>query len=419
MQIITLFQFVSAALLALAANAEVYFKEQFLDGDAWKSRWVNSEHKSDYGQFKLTAGNFYGDAEKDKGLQTSQDARFYATSARFDPFSNEDKSLVIQFTVKHEQKIDCGGGYVKVFPADLNQADMHGDSQYYLMFGPDICGYSTKKVHVIFNYKGKNHLIKKEIKCKDDELTHLYTLILNSDQTYVVKIDNEQVESGSLEEDWDFLPPKTIKDPEAKKPEDWDDRAKIDDETDTKPEDWDKPENIPDPDAKKPEDWDEDMDGEWEPAVIPNPEYKGEWKPKQIDNPNYKGVWVHPEIDNPEYTPDSQIYKFDSVGVLGLDLWQVKSGTIFDNFFIGDDVKEAEDFGTETWGATKGPEKKMKEEQDEKKRKEEEEKNKEQSTEADEGEDDEGEEEEEEDDETDETPEEEEGDEDALPKDEL
>lgn len=38
--------------------------------------------------------------------------------------------------------------------------------------------------------------------------------------------------------------------------------------------DWDKPENIPDPDAKKPEDWDEDMDGEWEPPMIPNPEYK-------------------------------------------------------------------------------------------------------------------------------------------------
>lgn len=32
--------------------------------------------------------------------------------------------------------------------------------------GPDICGYSTKKVHVIFNYKGKNHLVKKDIKCK-------------------------------------------------------------------------------------------------------------------------------------------------------------------------------------------------------------------------------------------------------------
>lgn len=69
------------------------------------------------------------------GLQTSQDARFYAVSARFDSFSNEGKPLVIQFTVKHEQKIDCGGGYVKVFPADLEQTEMHGESSYYIMFG--------------------------------------------------------------------------------------------------------------------------------------------------------------------------------------------------------------------------------------------------------------------------------------------
>lgn len=32
---------------------------------------------------------------------------------------------------------------------------------------------------------------------------------------------------------------------------------------------------------------------------------------------------------------------------------QVKSGTIFDNFVITDDVKEAEDIGNETWGVTK------------------------------------------------------------------
>lgn len=43
-----------------------------------------------------------------------------------------------------------------------------------------------------------------------------------------------------------------------------------------------------------------------------------------MDNPAYKGKWVHPEIDNPEYTPDAQIYKYDSIGVIGLDLWQVK-----------------------------------------------------------------------------------------------
>lgn len=69
------------------------------------------------------------------GIQTSEDARFYALSAKFEPFSNEGKTLVIQFTVKHEQNIDCGGGYVKVFNNELDQKDMHGDSAYQIMFG--------------------------------------------------------------------------------------------------------------------------------------------------------------------------------------------------------------------------------------------------------------------------------------------
>lgn len=364
-------------LLGLAAaEPAVYFKEQFLDGDAWTNRWVESKHKSDFGKFVLSSGKFYGDQEKDKGLQTSQDARFYALSARFEPFSNKDQTLVVQFTVKHEQNIDCGGGYVKLFPENLDQKDMHGDSEYNIMFGPDICGPGTKKVHVIFNYKGKNVLINKDIRCKDDEFTHLYTLIVRPDNTYEVKIDNNQVESGSLEDDWDFLPPKKIKDPDASKPDDWDERAKIDDPTDSKPEDWDKPEHIPDPDAKKPEDWDEEMDGEWEPPVIQNPEYKGEWKPRQIDNPNYKGTWIHPEVDNPEYSPDAHIYAYDSFAVLGLDLWQVKSGTIFDNFLITNDEAYAEEFGNETWGVTKAAEKKMKDKQDEEQRLKEEEEDK-------------------------------------------
>lgn len=30
---------------------------------------MESKHKSDYGQWKLSAGKFYGDAEADKGIQ--------------------------------------------------------------------------------------------------------------------------------------------------------------------------------------------------------------------------------------------------------------------------------------------------------------------------------------------------------------
>lgn len=355
-----------AGIVALAASdPKVYFKEEFVDGDAWQSRWVESTFKGDQqGKFVLSAGKWFGDSEKDKGLQTSEDARFYGVSSKFDSFSNKDKPLVIQFTVKHEQNIDCGGGYVKLFPCDLDQTQMNGDSPYAIMFGPDICGPGTKKVHVIFNYKGKNHLINKEIRCKDDVFTHLYTLVVNPDQTYEVRIDNEKVESGELEKDWDFLPPKKIKDPEAKKPEDWDDREKIEDVDDTKPEDWDQPEYISDPEAKKPEDWDDEMDGEWEPPQINNPEFKGEWKPKQIDNPNYKGVWVHPEIDNPEYQADDEIYLQKELCHIGLDLWQVKSGTIFDNILITDDADFAREMADETWGATSAEEKKAKDEYD-------------------------------------------------------
>lgn len=47
----------------------------------------------------------------------------------------------------------------------------------------------------------------------------MYTLIVTPDNKYEVKIDNEKAESGDLEEDWDFLEPKKIKDPDAKKPE--------------------------------------------------------------------------------------------------------------------------------------------------------------------------------------------------------
>ncbi|KAF7987791.1 hypothetical protein HCN44_003654 [Aphidius gifuensis] len=352
-------------------TADVFLDEKFSD-DSWEKTWVYSEHPGkEFGKFVRSHGKFWNDPENDMGIQTSQDARFYALSKKFEPFSNEGKPLVIQFSVKHEQSIDCGGGYVKVFDCSLNQKDMHGESPYHIMFGPDICGPGTKKVHVIFSHNGKNLLINKDIRCKDDQYTHLYTLIVNPDNTYKVLIDNEVAESGDLESDWDFLPPKKIKDPSQSKPADWVDEATIPDPDDTKPENWDQPEHIPDPTATKPEDWDEDedADGKWEPAMIDNPDYKGEWKPKQIDNPNYKGPWIHPEIDNPEYKPEPELYKRDEICTIGFDLWQVKSGTIFDNVLITDEPEVAAKFAEDVWKKTIEGEKKMKEAQDEEERK--------------------------------------------------
>jgi calreticulin len=249
------------------------------------------------------------------------------------------------------------------------------------MFGPDVCGSSTKKVHVIFNYKGKNHLIKKDIKCETDQLSHLYTLIVHPDQTYEVRIDNKEKAKGNLLEDWDFLPPKEIPDPSVSKPSDWVDQKEIADPEAKKPEGWDDiPQYIADPEAKKPEDWDDELDGEWEAPMIDNPEYQGEWKAPMIPNPAYKGEWVHPKIANPEYNEDNSIYAYDSNAFVGIEIWQVKSGTIFDDFLVTDDVAtataEAEKFLKKQEAEKKmfdrmEEERKQKEEEERKKREEE------------------------------------------------
>jgi calreticulin len=210
------------------------------------------------------------------------------------------------------------------------------------MFGPDICG-STRRVHVIFNYNGENYLIHHNIPCETDTFTHVYTLVVHPDQTYEVLIDNEEKRSGSLVEDWDFLGPQEIKDPNVSKPEDWVDEATIVDPNAVKPDGWDDiPQFIADPEAEQPEDWDTELDGDWEAPLMPNPDYEGEWTAPIIPNPDYQGPWEHPLIPNPDYAHDSEIYSYKSAGV-GIEIWQVKAGSIFDNVLVSNDVAAAKE----------------------------------------------------------------------------
>jgi calreticulin len=345
---------VATLALLTVASAEVFMNEQF--DDDWKARWVTSEWKDakEIGEWKHTAGKVAADAA-DKGIQTGEDARFYGLSAKMaSPVSQtEGKPLVVQFSAKHEQNIDCGGGYIKLMPS-TDQKKFGGDSPYGIMFGPDICGTSTRKTHVIFGHDAThaagertNLLTKKDIKCESDTLTHLYTLVVNSDNTYEVQIDQKKVEGGKLAEDFDFLLPEKIKDPAESKPATWVDEAKIPDPEDKKPDGHDDiPKKIPEVGAEKPDDWDDEDDGEWEPPMVDNPEFKGEWKAKMIENPDYKGEWVHPEIANPDFKDDKEMYKVcDPCDTVGFELWQVKAGTIFDDIIVADSVEEAKDAG--------------------------------------------------------------------------
>lgn len=340
-----------------------------LSEQAWTKRWTESSKwkpKAEMGKWKLTAGEWYGD-ESDKGIQTSEDARFYGISAPMKKtFTSADKPLVIQYSVKHEQNLDCGGAYLKLLPGGkkFDSAKFGGDTPYSVMFGPDVCGSSNKRTHVILhsNPKDENLLINKEVSCETDDLTHLYTLVVSPDNTFEVFVDQKSVRQGKLEDEFDFLEPKEIKDPEASKPEDWVDVARIPDPEDKKPEGYDDiPAEIADPDASKPEDWDDEDDGEWEPPMIDNPDYKGPWSPKMIENPDYKGPWEHPMVPNPDFKYDDEMFKVckDGCTHVGFELWQVKTGTIFDDIIVTDSLEEAQEFASATFFKKKDGEKEM------------------------------------------------------------
>jgi calnexin len=222
------------------------------------------------------------------------------------------------------------------------------------------------QVHFIFKHKNpktgeyeEKHL-KSPPAAKTSKLTTLYTLIVKPDNTYEILIDNKSAKEGSLFEDFtpSVNPPKEIDDskdskpdtwvdearipdPEATKPEDWDEDAPFEvvDEEATKPDDWldDEPTSVPDPEAEKPEDWDDEEDGDWIPPMVPNPKcedasgcgsweppmvknpaYKGKWTAPYIDNPAYKGVWAPRKIANPAYFEDKTPAKFEPMGAVSV-----------------------------------------------------------------------------------------------------
>jgi len=277
-------------------------------------------------------------------------------------------------------------------------AAMEEKTGYTIMFGPDKCG-STNKVHLILRFKNeksgeyKEHHLKSPPAMKNDNMPHLYTLVLRADNTFDVMIDQVSAKSGSLtgDTDWEtpFTPPKEIDDPtdkkpadwvdqekmvdpEAKKPDDWDEDApkQIEDADATKPDEWDEAakEKIPDPAAKKPEDWDEDEDGPWEAPLIenpqckkgcgpwkrpmiPNPKYKGKWSAPMITNPKYKGVWKPKRIENPAYYEvENPVAKLAPIGAVAIEIWVHKpKGIQFDNILVVDSFEKAKEFGAATW----------------------------------------------------------------------
>ncbi|XP_029600023.1 calnexin isoform X1 [Salmo trutta] len=392
---------------------EVYFSETFDDGslDRWQVSKTMKEDADD--EIAKYDGKWSVEQLKenkvpgDMGLVLKSRAKHHAIASLLDrPFLFRDDALVVQYEVNFQDGIDCGGAYIKLLSDedDLDLEQFNDRTSYTIMFGPDKCG-EDYKLHFIFRHRSplNNDLEEKHAKRADvdlkkfytDKKTHLYTLVLNPDNSYEILVDQSSVSRGSLLHD--VVPPvnptKEIDDPTDSKAEDWDERAKIPDPEAVKPDDWDEeapakiqdpdavkpegwlddePEFVADPAANKPDDWDEEMDGEWEapqvpnpvcetapgcgqwkPPTINNPQYKGKWKAPLVDNPHYQGVWSPRKIQNPDYFEDLAPFQMTSFRAVGLELWSMTSEIYFDNFIITSYKEVADRWAGDSWGLKK------------------------------------------------------------------
>lgn len=395
---------------ALQGAADLLFSETFESDPFAAGRWVLSskDKYKDQPVKVMPSTTASPEFAKDNGVQLTQEMKHYGFGSVFSsPISITDKkNLAIQYEVKLDETLNCGGAYIKLLRDTNDLSILDNSSPYSIMFGPDKCG-STNKIHFIVQYQNpvtkeyEEKHFNETIPMRGDRSTHLYTLILYNDEdnSFEILIDNKSAKTGSLlthmvpainppkeiNDPTDFKPSdwvdeEKIPDPLASKPLDWDEDAprKIIDSTAVKPDDWDEtaPLTIPDPNAVKPEDWDDEEDGEWEaplidnphcidkgcglwsPPMINNPDYKGKWTPPLIANPLYKGPWSPKQIPNPSYFTESHpMSHLSAMTAIAVEVWTINGGIHMDNFAVGS-KEEVYAFASQTFELKKAAEKK-------------------------------------------------------------
>lgn len=371
---------------APAATGALFF-DDFQNG---LDKWTHSEIPMYSGIFQVGQGAepvFPGD----QGLIIPEKARHYALSAPLSGLGDmSGKDFALQYEVKLDDGMTCGGAYFKLPTTGFPDSSKFDNSvPYSVMFGPDKCG-ATEKVHFIMQSRNPNSGELVEHHLKDppalatsyDKHHHLYALYVRADGSFSIEVDGEMKREGALLEELEpplqpakeiddkedkkpdsWVDEQQIPDPEAEKPDDWDEDAPMEivDEDAKKPDGWldDEPETIPDPKAEQPTGWDEEEDGVWKAPSVPNPKCTegvgcGEWKAPMKANPDYKGKWTAPMVKNPKYLGEWKPRKIDNpdfyevkeavllpIEAVGLEIWTMDQGVVFDDVYIGTDVDAA------------------------------------------------------------------------------
>ena len=321
--------------------------------DTWRKRWVQSKYYEKdglQGKWGWEIPLHYHNKALDFCASTIEDNKYYCMSCDIgETFSNLGKDLIIAYTVKNQNKVQKSGAYIKLWPEGIDQEQINGDTPWYVMFGPDHNGKLNDMLKCAIRYRNRMFEQKSHHSSPSDDDTYLHTLVIHPDWTFEIHLNDQLERKANMEDEFDFVRPRLIPDPNAKKPADWCDEPEIYDPTVRKPLDWDQPMVIDDPLDEPPDDWNETLSGPYKPRRIPNPRYKGTWYAPIIPNPLYRGKWEAPLVPNPLFEQEKDTYAFQKIRYVGFDIWVEQCGILFDKIFIGDDWQEYRAYLSVTW----------------------------------------------------------------------
>ena len=138
-----------------------------------------------------------------QALEATLPGRNYGLTMLFDDqIEPGNESFVVQYEVRLLDSLECGGAYIKLVSAYSNQSsnekfdpeNLSNETPYAIMFGPDRCG-QMDRVHFIIRHENpvsgvwaEHHMTNPPSSVKD-RYSHLYTLVINPDNSFKVLID--------------------------------------------------------------------------------------------------------------------------------------------------------------------------------------------------------------------------------------
>ncbi|RYR16605.1 hypothetical protein Ahy_B04g073638 isoform C [Arachis hypogaea] len=226
----------------------------------------------------------------DKGIQTSNDAKHFAISAKIPEFTYKNRTLVLQYSIKFEQDIKCGGGYIKLLSGFVNQKKFGSDTPYRYMWNR----HKEAPCHILIPGSKLSH--------QEGPAT--------LDASYSVLIDNRERDSGSiLKTGTEGNTLKTLM------------MSNLRDMIQSQPLKTRMKRKM--------------VSGGHQKYQIRHTKDHG--KERKSRTLTTKGSGKTPWIGNPEFEDDPDLYVLKPIQYVGIEVWQVKGGSVFDNILICDD----------------------------------------------------------------------------------